>query len=51
MILPLYVTLVRLQLEYCLQFWVLHFRRDVDNIGEGPEEGHPHDQGAAGQAL
>ncbi|KYO40735.1 hypothetical protein Y1Q_0012232 [Alligator mississippiensis] len=28
-ILPLYMTLVRPQLEYCIQFWVLHFRRDV----------------------
>ena len=32
MILPLYATLFRLQLEYCIQLWVAHFRRDVDNI-------------------
>ena len=32
MILALYATLVRLQLEYCVQFCAPHFRRDVDNI-------------------
>ena len=36
MILPFCATLVRPQLEYCVQFWALHFRRDV---GSGVSQG------------
>ncbi|XP_059579843.1 carboxypeptidase Q isoform X8 [Alligator mississippiensis] len=31
-ILPLKVALVGLQLEYSIQFWVPHFKRDLDNL-------------------
>ena len=31
-LLPLYAVLVRPQLEYHVQVWAPHFRRDVDSI-------------------
>ena len=31
-ILPLCATLVRPQLEFCIQLWALHFRGDVDDM-------------------
>jgi len=27
---PLYLTLVRLHLKYCLQFWTRHYKKDVE---------------------
>lgn len=51
-IIPLYLALVRLHMEYCVQLWCQQFKKDVDRVERvHPKEGHEDDQRAGEHAL
>ena len=38
--LPLYKSIARPHLDYCVQAWRPHYRKDIDKMEKGPEDGY-----------